>query len=65
MEIDAEMRQKILVSVVAVGAFILLIVGLGFQFDGSSFGQQGGLALLVSIVGFTLLMAGVGVWLSR
>jgi hypothetical protein len=65
MEIDAEMRRKIAVSVVAVGAFILLIVGLGFQYGGSGFGAEGGLALLASIVVFTLVMAGVGIWLSR
>jgi len=66
MEIDAEMRQKIVVSVVAVGIFIALILGIGATFGtDAGLGDQGGLYLIGSIVLFVLVMAGVGIWLDR
>lgn len=64
MELEAEMRRKIAVSVVAVGVFIALIVGIGAAFP-DGLGGTGGLALVGSIVLFILVMAGVGVFLSR
>lgn len=66
MEIDAEMRRKIVVSLVAVGFFVALIVGIGAAFGGpAGFGGTAGLALIGSIVLFIFVMAGVGLWLSR
>jgi hypothetical protein len=65
MAIEAEMRRKILVSIVAVAVFIGIIVGIGVTFDDGGLGSTGGLALVGSIVLFVLLMAGIGVFLSR
>ncbi len=66
MEIDAEMRRKIVVSLVAVGFFVALIVGIGVTYGGpAGFGATAGLALIGSIVLFVLVMAGVGLWLAR
>ena len=65
MDIDAEMRRKIVVSMVAVGFFVALIIGIGVVYGGpAGFGGTAGLALVGSIVLFILAMAGVGVWLS-
>jgi hypothetical protein len=64
MAIEAEMRRKIVVSVVTVGFFIALIVGLGATFDGGATGT-GGLALVGAITLFILVMGVVGLWLDR
>jgi hypothetical protein len=64
MEIEGEMRRKIGVSVVAVGVFILLILGIGVTYGGTDLGADGGLALVGSIVLFIFVMAGIGLWLS-
>lgn len=66
MEIEAEMRRKIVVSVVAVGVFIALILGIGSAFASTgSFASTGGLMLVGAIVLFIFTMAGVGIFLSR
>jgi hypothetical protein len=65
MALEAEMRRKILVSIVTVAVFIAIIIGIGVTFDDGGLGSNGGLALIGSIVLFILLMAGVGVFLSR
>ena len=63
MEIDAAMRRKIVVSIVSVGAFFALFVGIGATF-GPDLGETGGLALVGAIALFVLVMAGVGVILQ-
>jgi hypothetical protein len=65
MAIDAEMRQKILVSVVSVGFFIALIVGVGATYNESGLAGNGGLILVGTITLFVLVMALVGVLLDR
>lgn len=65
MAIEAEMRRKIVVSMVAVGVFIALIVGIGATFNQGGLVATGGLALVGAITAFVLVMAGIGVWLSR
>ncbi|KAB1186989.1 MULTISPECIES: hypothetical protein [Haloferax] len=65
MAIEAEMRRKIVVSMVAVGVFIALIVGIGATFNQGGLVATGGLALVGAIAAFVLVMAGIGVWLSR
>jgi len=65
MDIGAEMRRKIGLSVVAVAAFVLLVLWIGVSFNDGGLSSAGGLALVAGIVAFILLMAGVGVWLSR
>ena len=63
MDIDAAMRRKIVVSIVSVGAFFALFVGIGATF-GPDLGETGGLALVGAIALFVLVMAGVGVYLQ-
>ncbi|QCC46445.1 DUF7472 family protein [Halobellus limi] len=63
MDIDAAMRRKIVVSIVSVGAFFALFVGIGVTF-GPDLGDTGGLALVGAIALFVLVMAGVGVILQ-
>jgi hypothetical protein len=65
MEIGAEMRRKIIVSVLAVGVFVGIILGIGITYDSGGLDPSGGLALIGSIVLFVLLMAVVGFWISR
>lgn len=65
MAIEAEMRRKIIVSIVTVAVFIGIIIGIGVTFNDGGLGSTGGLALIGSIVLFVLLMAGVGVFLSQ
>jgi peptidoglycan/LPS O-acetylase OafA/YrhL len=65
MEIDAEMRRKIGLSVAVTVGFIALILGIGASFDGRSLGSTGGLALVASIALFVVVMGAVGVVLSR
>ncbi|RLM56641.1 hypothetical protein DVK02_09090 [Halobellus sp. Atlit-31R] len=63
MDIDAEMRRKIVVSIVSVGAFFALFVGIGATY-GPDLGDTGGLVLVGAIALFVLVMAGVGVFLQ-
>jgi hypothetical protein len=63
MDIDAEMRRKIVVSIVSVGAFFALFVGIGATY-GPDLGDTGGIALVGAIALFVLVMAGVGVYLQ-
>ena len=64
MALEAEMRRKILVSLVAVAVFIGIIIGIGVTFHDGGLGSSGGLALIGSIVLFIILMAGVGIFLA-
>ena len=63
MDIDAEMRRKIAVSIVSVGAFFALFIGIGATF-GPDLGETGGLVLVGTIAPFTAPMARIGVVLD-
>ncbi|GAA0725810.1 hypothetical protein J2744_001023 [Halorubrum trapanicum] len=66
MEIDAELRRQITVSLAAAAVFIAGLVGIGVTFGGSSaLPEAGALALVALLAGFVLLMAGVGTYLMR
>ena len=66
MEIDAEMRRKIAVSVAAVGVFIALVVVVGSQYTSNHhLTQTGGYALVGIMALFVVLMAAVGLFLDR
>ncbi|QCJ46962.1 MULTISPECIES: DUF7472 family protein [Haloprofundus] len=65
MELDGETLREIVVSVVAVSLFIAATVYIGTSYGGSNLGPTGGLALVASIALFVVLMAIVGVFLSR
>ncbi|SFF79051.1 hypothetical protein SAMN04488063_0300 [Halopelagius inordinatus] len=64
MTIEAEMRRKIVASVVAVGFFVALIIGVGVTFDNLTSGT-GGLALIGAISLFIVSMGVLGLWLDR
>ena len=63
MDIDAEMRRKIAVSIVSVGAFFALFIGIGVTF-GPDLGETGGLVLVAAIALFVIGMGAVGVFLN-
>ena len=66
MEIDAELRRQIAVSLAAAAAFIVGLVAIGVVFGGSTvLPASGAIALVALLAGFVLLMAGVGVFLMR
>lgn len=74
MEIDAEMRRKIIVSLTATVAFVALLVFVGTRYGtdptpeepGGIVLQQPGGTYLVALFGvFVLLMAGIGIYLDR
>jgi hypothetical protein len=64
MQLEEGMAQKIVVSVVAVGVYVALILGIGVTYNHEGLGGTGGLALAGSIALFVLVMAGVGFFLS-
>ncbi len=66
MEIDAELRRKIVVSLSAAAVFVAGLVGIGVTFGGSSeLPETGAIALVALLVAFVLLMALVGAYLIR
>lgn len=64
MDIEGETLREIVVSVVAVGVFVALILLIGATY-GKALTGAGGLALVGAIALFILVMAGVGFFLSR
>jgi len=66
MEIDAELRRQIAVSVAAAAVFLAGLVGIGTVFGGSAgLGETGAIALVALLAAFVLLMALVGAFLMR
>ena len=66
MEIDAELRRQITVSLAAAAVFILGLIAIGVTFGGSTvLPQAGAIALIALLAGFVLLMGGVGMFLMR
>ncbi|TKX75966.1 hypothetical protein EXE46_00140 [Halorubrum sp. GN11_10-6_MGM] len=66
MEIDAELRRQIGVSLAAAAVFIVGLVAIGVTFGGSTvLPEAGAIALVALLAGFVLLMAGVGTYLMR
>ncbi|KOX97732.1 MULTISPECIES: hypothetical protein [Halorubrum] len=66
MEIDAEFRRQIAVSLAAAAVFIVGLVAIGVTFGGSTvLPEAGAIALVGLLTGFVLLMAGVGTFLMR
>lgn len=64
MAIEGETLREIVVSVVAVGFFIVLILAVGVIY-GPALGSTGGLALVGAIALFIVAMAFAGFFLSR
>ncbi|MFC6615486.1 hypothetical protein ACFQAS_11060 [Halopenitus salinus] len=74
MDIDAELRRQIVVSLAAVVVFFAGLVYIGLTYgktpdlpvEGSfALPPQGAIALVGLLVGFVLLMAAVGAYLIR
>ncbi|MBP1921848.1 hypothetical protein J2751_000845 [Halorubrum alkaliphilum] len=65
MEIDAELRRQIVVSMGAAAVFLAGLVAIGVTFDGDTLPEDGALALIGLLTGFVLLMALVGLYLMR
>lgn len=66
MEIDAELRRQITVSLLAAAAFVAGLIGIGVTFGGSSeLPEAGAIALVALLAGFVLMMALVGAYLIR
>lgn len=65
MQIDAEMRRKIVVSVAATVLFTAAMLYVGFTYGQGGLSDAGGQALVAVIVGFVVVMGGVGLYLSR
>ncbi|MFC6731372.1 MULTISPECIES: hypothetical protein [unclassified Haladaptatus] len=65
MELERDALVEIVVSTVAVVLFVAVVVAVGATYTRDSLSSQGALALVGTIVGFVLLMAGIGFWLSR
>lgn len=64
MDIDAELRRQILVSLLAVAVFLAGLVLIGMTYGtGTSLPPAGGLALVGLLAGFVVLMALVGAYL--
>ncbi|WP_418282316.1 DUF7472 family protein [Halorubrum sp. DTA98] len=66
MEIDAELRRQITVSVLAAAAFVAGLIAIGMTYgEPNGLPEDGALALLGLLTGFVLLMAVVGAYLIR
>lgn len=66
MEIDAELRRRIVVSCLAGAGFVAGLVVIGTTFgDSNQLPEEGALALVGLLIGFVLVMAIVGVFLMR
>ncbi|MWV65335.1 hypothetical protein GRS48_10965 [Halorubrum sp. JWXQ-INN 858] len=66
MEIDAELRRQIVVSLLAAAVFVAGLIAIGVTFGGAGgLPEDGAIALLGLLTGFVLLMAVVGAYLIR
>ncbi|WP_435096272.1 DUF7472 family protein [Halorubrum sp. N11] len=66
MEIDAELRRQIAVSMAAAAVFVAGLIGIGVAFGGpEGLPETGAIALVALLTAFVLLMALVGAYLIR
>lgn len=66
MDIDEEMRRQTVVSIAAVGLFLASLIGIGIVYNGAGgLPSNGALAIVGALTGFVLLMAVIGMVLSR
>lgn len=64
MATERETVVEIAVSVVSVGLFIAVIVGIGSTYNSDGLTNQGALALIGAIAGFVVLMSLVAYFLA-
>lgn len=65
MDIDEEMRRKIVVSLAAVVLVVVGFIAIGATYGGAGLSPTGGYALIGAMVAFILMMAGAGLFLAR
>jgi len=65
MEVEPEMRRKIVVSLGAVALFVAVLIGIGASFADGGLTPTGGYAVVGAVGTFVVLMAAVGVYLAR
>lgn len=64
MDVERETIIEVAVAVAAVGAFVTVLLLIGWSF-GNGLNGTGALAVIGSMVGFVILMALVGYWFSN
>lgn len=64
MDVERETIVEVVVSVLAVAAFIAAVVFVGMTYGDGGLTEQGALALVGLVVAFILLMTAAGYWLS-
>lgn len=64
MDADRETVVEIVVSVVAVGLFVAVILAIGETYNQGGLSTDGGMALVGAIAAFVVLMSLVGVGLA-
>lgn len=64
MATERETVVEIAVSVVSVGLFIAVIVGIGSTYNSDGLTNEGALALIGAIAGFVVLMSLVAYFLA-
>lgn len=62
---DRETVVEAGISAIAVLLFVAAVVLVGMTYGGDELSSTGAVAVIAAIVGFVLLMAGVGVVLDR
>ena len=62
---DRETALEIGVGLIGVGGFILAMLVVGTTYGNGALSSDGGVAMIVVICGFILLMTGMGYWLTR
>jgi len=64
MAIERETLIDVVVSLLAVGGFIVAVLLVGLSYGDGGMSGQGALALVALIVGFIVVMTAAGYWLS-
>ena len=64
MAIERETLIDVVVSLLAVGGFIVAVLLVGLSYGDGGMSEQGALALVSLIVGFIVVMTAAGYWLS-
>ncbi|HKJ59684.1 MAG TPA: transporter [Halobacteriales archaeon] len=64
MAIERETLIDVVVSLLAVGGFIVAVLLVGLSYGDGGLSGQGALALVALIVGFIVVMTAAGYWLS-
>ena len=64
MDIERGRLIEIVVSVTAVGLFVLLLLAIGVQYNQEQMSPEGGLVLIGAIVAFIFVMGLIGIGLA-